>query len=377
MTDPDPFARAVSASRLRLRARSAFFATLLMQVEVLPSHEVKGAATDGDRVYLHPDTAATLPGESLDALLLHEVLHAALAHVPRRGPREGDRWNRAADAVVNGLVSSAGLPVPEGSPRLADLEHLSVEEVYATLGQEDRQDDGEGEGDGDLLDGPPSDVPQAGKGRPSPGELEARWRQAVAQADAVARMSGQGDSPLGLSRDFGHLRPARLDWRTQLWRFMARTPVDFAGFDRRFIGRGLYLETLDDESLRVLVGVDTSGSVDEASVTALIAEVRGILGAYPHVRATLYYADTEAYGPYDLGPASDIPPVQGGGGTDFRPLLKLADAGDADVMVYLTDGFGDFPERAPRVPVLWAVTPGGLDSAQFPFGEVARIGEDA
>lgn len=41
--------------------------------------------------------------------------------------------------------------------------------------------------------------------------------------------------------------------------------------------------------------------------------------------------------------------------------------------VYLTDGYGDFPAEAPPLPTLWVVAPGGLDSASFPFGEVARL----
>jgi predicted metal-dependent peptidase len=44
-----------------------------------------------------------------------------------------------------------------------------------------------------------------------------------------------------------------------------------------------------------------------------------------------------------------------------------------DVAVYLTDGFGEFPDAVPHYPVLWVVTPGGLPSGGFPFGETARM----
>ena len=45
----------------------------------------------------------------------------------------------------------------------------------------------------------------------------------------------------------------------------------------------------------------------------------------------------------------------------------------AGVCVYLTDGFGSFPSDIPELPVLWVVTPGGLDLKQFPFGEAVRL----
>jgi predicted metal-dependent peptidase len=367
---PD-FQRLISGSRLRLRGKSAFFATLLLHAEFVASREVAAAGTDGERVYVNPEVAASLPPDVLDGLLLHEVLHAALSHVERRGPREKKRWNRAADLIVNGMVEAAGLPTPPQSRRDEHLEKLSVEEVYTSLDGQDTEGDEDGD---DLLDGPPSDVPPKGG---KPGQSAARqWQRAMAQARSVDAMGGgQGDDPLGLHRELARLAPARLDWRAHLWRFLARTPVDFGGFDRRFVGRGLYLEALDDESLTALIAVDTSGSVDDQAVRALVGEVQGVLGAYPHVRATLYYADTEAYGPFDLRPGDPIPDPQGGGGTDFRPIFGLLDTHEPDVLIYLTDGYGDFPDQAPRMPTLWVVPPGGLEDEGFPFGDVLRLEE--
>ncbi|MFC3835000.1 MULTISPECIES: DUF2201 family putative metallopeptidase [Deinococcus] len=368
------FQRLISGSRLRLRGKSAFFATLLLHAEFVPSREVAAAGTDGERVYVNPEVAASLPSDVLDGLLLHEVLHAALSHVQRRGPREKKRWNRSADLIVNGMVDAAGLPTPPQSRRDEHLEKLSVEEVYTSL-EGEAEGDGEDEGD-DLLDSPPGDAP-AKQGKPGQSP-QRQWQQALAQARSVDAMGGgKGDDPLGLHRELMRLAPARLDWRAHLWRFLARTPVDFGGFDRRFVGRGLYLEALDDESLTALIAVDTSGSVDDDAVRALVGEVQGVLGAYPHVKATLYYADTEAYGPHVLTAGGDIPPPQGGGGTDFRPIFRLLDEHEPDVLIYLTDGYGDFPEAAPALSTLWVVPPGGLEDEGFPFGEVLRLEEHA
>jgi predicted metal-dependent peptidase len=69
-------------------------------------------------------------------------------------------------------------------------------------------------------------------------------------------------------------------------------------------------------------------------------------------------------------------PLEGGGGTDFRPFFEmLAEGRDPaqTLCVFLTDGFGVFPEKAPSVPVLWVVTESGLDEHRFPFGEVVRL----
>ena len=44
------------------------------------------------------------------------------------------------------------------------------------------------------------------------------------------------------------------------------------------------------------------------------------------------------------------------------------------MLVYLTDGFGEFPAEAPAHPTLWAITAGGIDAGLVPFGEVVRLG---
>jgi predicted metal-dependent peptidase len=197
------------------------------------------------------------------------------------------------------------------------------------------------------------------------------------QARTVARTTVAGREPAGIARELGAIGAAQLDWRTYLWRYLTQTPTDFGSYDRRFVGDELYLETLAGESARVLVAIDTSGSVAGADVQAFLGELRGILQAYPLLRCELYYADAAIYGPYALTARDPIPPPAGGGGTDFRPFLAAADqhqfAASTTVAIYLTDGYGSFPERAPRVPVLWVVTPGGRDLGQFPFGETVRL----
>jgi predicted metal-dependent peptidase len=189
----------------------------------------------------------------------------------------------------------------------------------------------------------------------------------------LAQTVERGGLPDGFRRELDRLSPAVIDWRAYLWRYLVQTPSDFQGFDRRFLGRGLYLEALEGESVRVFVCVDTSGSVHDAQVRALVGEVQGILGSYPHLRCDLYYADDQLYGPYRLRADDPVPPPVGGGATDFQPFFAAVEAARAPhehcVAIYLTDGWGLFPREPPHMPVLWVITPGGRGAEQLPFGE--------
>ena len=59
-----------------------------------------------------------------------------------------------------------------------------------------------------------------------------------------------------------------------------------------------------------------------------------------------------------------------GGGTDLCPPFEWLLASDETpaVMLYLTDGIGPAPERAPPWPVLWVLVPDGSPPAAW--GEV-------
>jgi predicted metal-dependent peptidase len=373
-------ARMVSAWLLRLHARSAFFTALALYARFEVSLTIPTAATDGRTIFINPRFFDTLTPAEQDAVLTHEVLHAALLHVPRRGGRDGKLWNVAADIVVNGMLAQQRYDLPAGGLRDKRLEHLSVEEVYEKLlDQQGEQEQPQPQPD--LLDQRPADAQgqphEMTGGLPADPQarsaaLEKHWQQAHNQAATTA-----GSAPAGLARELGGLAPAALDWRSYLWRYLVHTPTDFQDFDRRFVGRGMYLETISGESLHVLLAVDTSGSINQRAVDVFLGEVRGILRAYPHLRCDMYYADAEVYGPHRLTPSSPIPPARGGGGTDFRPFFARIPGyrppWQPSVAIYLTDGYGSFPERPPRCPVLWVVTPGGLALDRFPFGRAVRL----
>lgn len=363
--DLDALALRISGSLLRLRASSPFFGALSLFARFLPTSEVPTACTDGRDVFYNPSFVADLVKEELDGLLLHEVLHAALLHGARRGKRDRTRWGIAADIVVNGIVAAQpGMKLPATPVRAPAIEQLSVEEIYALLEPE-----------------PDAACPSCLRAglEPSPeaaAQLETYWHVALRQAEAVARSSGRGDLPAGMERLLHQLAP-RLDWRSRLWRFLARTPTDFGDFDRRFVHLGLYLESLAAESLHAFIAIDTSGSISGPLLDLFLGELRGILGAYPHIHAELYYADHDLYGPFELSPGHPVPAPLCGGGTRFEPFFERVESASAtgveSVLVYMSDGFGTFPEQAPAAPVLWVVPPGGAPDEAFPFGEVVRL----
>ena len=78
-----------------------------------------------------------------------------------------------------------------------------------------------------------------------------------------------------------------------------------------------------------------------------------------------------------------MPSAKGFGGTSFVPFNNLKKNSNHNLMcanhvsIYFTDGYGDFPSYIPHDPVMWLVSKDGLDTSNFPFGEVIRISTES
>ena len=219
-------------------------------------------------------------------------------------------------------------------------------------------------------------------------EIESFWRdkmEILKNADQHQLNNGKGSLPAGIGQEISTILEPEVDWRHALWKYVGKTPADFDDLDRRFIYKGLYLESLLTEAVEVSVCIDTSGSVSDELLKQFAGELKGILRSYPNVKCSLFYADCALNGPYEIDRIEQMPKAVGRGGTSFVPFfdyLKKHDQensllGNNKISIYFTDGYGDFPESEPENPTMWLVCKDGLESSRFPFGEVVRISTES
>ena len=376
----------ISATRIRLRKLSPFFAALSLYAEIDFSNEIQLAATNGKKIIFNPIYYIQLPPSERDGVFLHELLHMALLHHLRRGVRDHYIFNIAADIVVNGMIVNEGnFKIPKYGIRDEDLEHLSVEEVYELIIKNKKKYNFNLV---DLINDDKDSEDKASKGKGNDlktgisdlnTEVEIRnyWKQAINDAKLITKGSSENAFPESFERNFGEVLEPEVDWKTKLWNFLVRTPTDFGEFDRRLIYSGLYLENLEGESINVFCCIDTSGSISDYEINKFMREIKGIINAYPNLNCRLWYADHECYGPYNIDSMENVPKPKGGGGTDFEPFFKDITKKEFNnndgVCIYLTDGYGYFPEKEPDLPVLWVVIPGGAEEEYFPFGEITKL----
>jgi len=216
------------------------------------------------------------------------------------------------------------------------------------------------------------------------GDLAAR-RAASGYVDELIENAyrAAGDEPLyGLTPALAALVIGAMDRRraTIAWRRVLRL---FAAASRRTV----VTHTLKRPSRRygtlpglrvrrrhrLAIAVDTSGSVQAATLAEFFSEIDAIHRTGSEI--VIVECDAKVQRAYAYsGTMPDV--VEGRGGTAFEPVLAWLhrpDVGQFDACIYLTDGQGPAPTTRPPCRLLWVVTNTGSVGAQLRFGRAIRM----
>ena len=381
----------MTKARIKMLKKSPFFGTLLLNAPWREDRSIPTAATDGRGLMFNPDFMETLNEKQLNGVTVHEILHCALSHVDRMKDVfkvDPAVANIAADIVVNGIIDDNHLELPDGAVRDNKIKHLSVREIYTILKQRQAKDPnylknkygveqvnvclhepGDGNGQFTDQDGNPVEAPE--------------WKDIMNKAATIARMSKAGPVGAAMERIFQELLEPTIDWRTILYKYITESRNDFDGYDRRHICNGLYLDDFSGSKVHVLVYIDVSGSVDEKILTEFMSELNGAINSVNEISGEVYCFDTKLHYVCEINEISSNFKLIGGGGTCFKPIishiskyreLNTTTSASSILPIVLTDGYADLNLDYDRSnPLLWVISPGGLDHSAFDYGDVVRI----
>ena len=213
---------------------------------------------------------------------------------------------------------------------------------------------------------------------------ENEWKVAAIQAANFAAAQG-GDMPGDLVRQLDALVKPIANWRELLRRYMdqfAKADYTWAKGNRRFLGQGMYLPSLQSEQLPpILFVVDASCSMPADSLNQAAGELQSIIDELQPEFVDVIVHDTDVRGEaqrFEPGDDLDID-VRAGGGTKFSPVCEWIDQADENyaVVVWFTDlepfDWDDCAE--PDVPLIW-IDWLARDNADAPFGDEIIALED-
>lgn len=363
-----------TASQKMVKARAnlvmghPFFGTLALRLKMVEDPSIETASCDGTSIRYNPKFVNKLPLSKVQGMIAHEVMHPAFLHHTRRGSRDKNKWNQACDYSINTILHNAGFDLPEGKYLNPAYDGMTAEHIYALIPDDPKDDNGQGQGqgqgndpggDGGVDDSPNSQ--NSGGSQSQQNHEEAEWKVAVAQAVHVAKQAGH--LPGDIERMMEELFEPVLPWRNILRRFMTEKCNDDFSWtrgNRRFIAQGLYLPSrLSDAAMgEIVVVIDTSGSIGQKELTEFGSEIKSIVDEARPSKVRVIYCDSHIAHIDEFGPDDDLQfAAHGGGGTDFRPPFKWLEENQIvpRALVYLTDGYGPFPEQEPDFPTLWCI----------------------
>ncbi len=388
-----------------------FLGRLALHLQLRARPDVKTAATDGIHYFYAPQFFARLKQTEVNFVTIHEVMHVVFKHIERCRDRDLDfvTYNFASDYVINAAIRELDptqeiFKMPKQGLYKKKYEGLYTEEVYALLqnsdsGQElidrykkqkEAQERGVGEGTHPIKG---HDVWRELYDRLSPSDIEQYEREWQRRIDSEIRHFPErfaGSSAGSMFRRFVLERAVpKKNWRRLLHEFLAFESNDF-GFNppnpnMMHLSQFGYDVIMPDWSeqepvLRNIVfAVDTSGSVDGAQFQLVHNEIIACLQMFGgRVDGKLIYCDAHIPddGVYDIVNVKNALPV-GGGGTSFIPVFEWIAANwqnQCAGLVYLTDGYGEFPDFAPPYPVLWVLLRKKHEcEVEVPFGSRTEL----
>jgi len=372
----DELQRKVGKAKSLLILDHPFFGTACTKRPIIYTDTVPTAAMSATgQMYMNVDFCAPLSVQQLMFLLAHEAMHYMLAHGLRRGHRDPQAWNVAADKVINDTLIDAGVgDFIDGGVTLDGAREMAAESLY------DENDDGDGEGPGGLGNdiGDPTDADGQPLDDATIHQLEAEAKIDAIQSAKAAKAVGK--LPASIERMVEELVNVSTPWYDILERFMAGKIKDGYSWNRpnrRFIARNIYIPGTDyvPKMGPVVIGVDTSGSIGPDEIAMFNGHINRIIDTCNPEVVHVVYCDYDVAGVDEYTP-EDFPVTiqcKGGGGTSFKPVFDWIDTNaiDPECVVYLTDGYGDQSEFTTNHETVWLTT--GTEA--FDWGHVIKFEE--
>ena len=381
----------ISRAVTNLAFNNPFFGSCLMQLKVEERADVPTMATNGTHVFWGKDFVESITEEEVRFVLSHEVMHVILKHCQNFKGKDPQLCNVAMDYVINPQLVHAGFSMPDGAlyDQSGKFHNMAWEEVYRCL--EDIKNDREppvnltaGEKDDikkDIENSTDHLEQSNGDTDSDKNEESDKIDDMVIRAATAQEMSGKGGLPHAVKERVKAIREHQVAWNEQLDKLVkAKYPENFtfARPNRRHLGSGLYLPTMDGHKAGpIAIGVDTSGSVSTEELQLFMSEINNIINDIRPEKVYLMAADCSVADvvEYDSDHYFEDFNAVGGGGTSFRPVFEHIEKEgiEIDQLIYFSDmyvGDYDFPDKHPDYPVIFCSS---RNERKVPFGDLIKI----
>lgn len=412
-----------------------FIGSIAMNLNLVPIRDVRcnTAMTDGKNIFFDIDFLSKLNENEGTFVLGHEVWHVVMMHFLRGERFDHNMFNIATDMEVNQIMESDGFIAPlnvifpnKNHSRECQYnfpDGLSAEEYYDLLikfhqhnknseNNEMMKGNAKGKKSNNALSGqfddhfdPKADYDEIGKEKAEqpvkdkygtktldpdfvPGKINEK--EAKEMAEEVRQMivsaaqtyeRTKGELPGHIKKIVSNVLEAKMTWKEILANFITKSFDNRANWNipnRRFVYSGVYLPGHTGDSIKIAIGIDTSGSCQE-ELNKFLSEVSGIAKSFNGYELHVIQCDTEVK---DYQMFNEFDPIEnhindvkfhGGGGTQLKPIFDYIQLNDIEVsgVLMFTDGYCEKFEDDGSIdlPIMWALTNESNTATNLKIGE--------
>jgi len=376
----------ISQAKAKLLVDYPLFGTIASKIELVLNDDIQAFKSDGIKLEYNSDFINSLSISEMEFVFANSAMHASLAHESRKNNRSGWLWQMATDLAINDMLVENGMDRPELAQYRIRFKGMYAEEIYEELKSDmlmDVNSESYNESSqGSELNGLEESSLCNNSGQKEIDQnLQNEINQELQQAQqlfeefsnaTLLAEEKKGDLPLHVERFFTLHVEGKIDWREELKYAIDRFYKDDYTLmppNKKFLHSGIYLPSSTSERFKLVVAVDSSGSVDEELLNTFLSELNFLMSTIPNYEIDLLVCD-DKINEHKVFYSGDILELSlsGGGGTDFRPVFKYIDENlqDTKLLLYFTDLDGFFPREIPNYDVKWIVP----KESETPFGEL-------
>jgi len=360
-----PLNKNISQAKAKLLVEYPLFGTIASKLQLLQNDDIEAFKSNGISLEYNSDFFQKLTLNEMQFVFANGAMHASLAHESRKNSRSGWLWQLATDYAINDMLVENGMDRPYQAHYSKRFSGLYAEEIYAELKEDILRDELEYEAD-DKEDVQNPDASNE-KEKIQDEQLFEEFAKAT-----IDKESKNEATPLGLDRFFITTKSSKIDWRDELRVALDRFyRDDYAHLppNKKFLHLGIYLPSTISQRFKLVVAIDSSGSIDEGLLDEFLSELNFLCSTIPSYQIDLLVCDDTIHSHQTFYSGEILEAsIKGGGATDFRPVFEFIKEKleDTELLLYFSDLEAKFPDEATSYSVKW-IAP---KESQVPFGEI-------
>lgn len=341
----------IAQTKAKLLIEQPYFGTVAAMQKAKLNEDIQIFQSTPTHFEYNDDYLEYINDDELAFLMTNSAMHHALGYDTRKEGRLDWMWTLAQDYAINSLLVNNGLSIPSGLNYDESFDGMSAESIYNILELDAEADKHTPKETNHIRHEKMDEVDL-----PDENPIDAMHEQ------AIEKIKQQGDLPLGIELVIPKVYEGQISWRDELYTVIENSfKFDYrlSPPNKRYLADGIALPSLSGEIMRLVVCVDSSGSIDENTLSEFLGEIESIINSFENFEIDLLIADAKVQEHHVLYPGDILEyTIKGGGGTRFDTTFEYIDKNlnAPKLVLYFTDAYGTFGEYEPDYDLIWILT---------------------